>query len=299
MNEFNKHIYRLFKEYEDKDRDEDLIEILLSIIKINDKLTYTRLLTFFGYPQLVVKSIPREIESPPTTMENNNNFDDSSDDDDSDSEKRRKEIERQKEREREKEREKKREEEKEKEKNENKQKWPLFGEKLIDGDINKQVYEYITRNHRKKSSICLLALLFPSEYSVDEKEKEEKDDDDNDDNYARFRSQMDEEDSNNRKKKIVISEDLKKKILIDIINNCLGEKENYALFKYIYLMPARSLLYKNLYEEIIEYLKEEKTFNLEKFKKREEKFIKNIEKEIEISIEKAKKKKKKEINIYD
>ena len=109
---------------------------------------------------------------------------------------------------------------------------------------------------------------------------------------------MDDEDNYNRKKKIEISEELKKKILIDIINNCLGEKENYALFKYIYLMPARSLLYKNLYEEIMLYLKEDKSLNLEKFKEKEQKFIKNIEKEIEISIEKAKKKSKKSSSEY-
>jgi len=64
----------------------------------------------------------------------------------------------------------------------------------------------------------------------------------------------------------------------------LGETNNYALFKYIYLMPARTLLYNNLYEEIISCLKENKTFNYEKIKEKENKFIVNIKKEIEISL---------------
>ena len=99
MNEFNKHIYRLFKEYEEKNKEEDLMDILLSIIKINDKLTLQRLLTFFGYAKLVVKQIPREKESfSSSTMNNWNNYE-NSDDEDSDNEKRRKEREREREKE--------------------------------------------------------------------------------------------------------------------------------------------------------------------------------------------------------
>ena len=65
----------------------------------------------------------------------------------------------------------------EKPKNQVKQKWPLFGERLIDGDINKEIYEYILSNH-KKSNRCLLSILFPSQYAL-EKEKEDNDDDNN------------------------------------------------------------------------------------------------------------------------
>ena len=36
MKEFNKNVYRLFDEYKEKNRDEDLIEIILALIKIND-----------------------------------------------------------------------------------------------------------------------------------------------------------------------------------------------------------------------------------------------------------------------
>ena len=48
-------------------------------------------------------------------------------------------------------------------------------------------------------------------------------------------------------------------------------------------MPARTLLYKNLYEEILSILKEDNDFNYDKIKEREEKYIKNIKKEVNIT----------------
>ena len=76
----------------------------------------------------------------------------------------------------------------------------------------------------------------------------------------------------------------KKKLIIDILNNCLKEKNNYYLFKYIYLMPSRNILYNNLYEEMISILKDEKIFDLEELEIKEKNFIKRIENEIETSI---------------
>ena len=71
-----------------------------------------------------------------------------------------------------------------------------------------------------------------------------------------------------------------------LLNNCLGEKSNYSLFKFIYLTPARTLLYNNLYEEIKHFVQEkDKDFDFEKCREKEEKYIKNIEKEIEQIIE--------------
>ena len=277
MKEFHNHLYRLFRVYMGKNKDEDLLEILLVLIKINDKLTFKRLYWLFGYPNLVIKQIPRIKKEKKHYYHNSyNNDSDDDNENDNDDENRQKNN------------------DDEESSNEIKQKWPLFGEKLINGDINKQIYNYITPYHRK-NSICLLSLLFPSEYIDEEKENEEKEEENN--YYYRNNNDNDDDDNSEQKKlknkKIIISEENKKKILLNIINNCLGEKNNYALFKYIYLMPSRSLLYKNLYEEIISYLKEDINFNYEELKEKEEKFVKNIEKEINISIEKAKKKDKK------
>ena len=140
------------------------------------------------------------------------------------------------------------------------QNWPLFGESLINGNINEEIYEYLTTNHREKN-MCLLEILFPSKYNNIETNDNKK-----------F----------NRVKKIKISEEYKKIILTKIINECFGENNNYALFKYIYLMPSRSLLYHNLYEEIKLYSNKE--INFDKFKAKEQKFIKHIEQEISHTI---------------
>ena len=139
------------------------------------------------------------------------------------------------------------------------QKWPLFGEKLMNGDIKRHIYEYKCINHIK-NNICLLSLLFPNDY----------------------------DDENNTNKNI--SEKFKKKLIMDLLNNCLKEKNNYYLFKYIYLMPSRNLLYNNLYEEMISILKDEKLFNFEEIKIKEKEFIKRIENELETSIKKIKNK---------
>ena len=265
-NEFNEHIYRLFSEYREKNKEEDLLNLLVTLIKINDTITFIRLYTWLGYPKLVVKPIPREKkENKYYNSYTNSNYD--SDDDDDNYYHNNYEN-------------------KEENTEKVKQKWPLFGERLIDGDIKKQLYEYTSPNHLKKYNICLLSLLFPSEYSDIDKQKDESNEDSNN-FYNRFRNNSDDEEIT---KKLKITEELKKSILLDILHNCFGKKNNYGLFKYIYLMPARSLFYKNLYEEIISYLKEDKSIDLEIKKEKEEKYIKNIEKEIDLSIKNGKEK---------
>ena len=158
------------------------------------------------------------------------------------------------------------------------QKWPLFGERLINGNINEEIYEYLTTNHRERN-ICLLEILFPSKHNKEN-------------NYNVGLKY-------NRVNKIIISDELKKNILIKIINNCFEEK-NYQLFKYIYLMPSRSLLFKNLYEEIKLFLNKEKSIDFEGIREKENQYIKNIEQEINKSINKAKNKDKikDEENVY-
>ena len=39
-----------------------------------------------------------------------------------------------------------------------------------------------------------------------------------------------------------------------MIKSIFNERNNYPLFKYLYLIPSRSLLNQNLYFEIISYL---------------------------------------------
>ena len=134
-----------------------------------------------------------------------------------------------------------------------KQKWPIFGEKLINGNIDKQIYEFVNINHRNKI-LCLLRLLLPNE---------------NDD--------------------INIPKDIVKKYIIKLIENCLGEKENYSLFKYLYLNPGRSLRYENLYQEMKHIvIEQDKKYNFEQFSEKEAKFIEQIQKEVETSIKKLK-----------
>ena len=136
------------------------------------------------------------------------------------------------------------------------QKWPIFGEKLINGNIDKQIYEYVNINHRNKN-LCLLRLLLPNE--------------------------------NDRNNDIKIPKEIVKKYIIKLIENCLGEKNNYSLFKYLYLNPGRSLRYENLYQEMKHILLDnDKEYNFEKYNKKEKKFIEQIEKEVEISINELK-----------
>ena len=134
--------------------------------------------------------------------------------------------------------------------NKENQKWPLFGERLINGDINQEIYEYIIDDLNKKNR-CLLSILFPSKFDLD--------------------------------KKINIKEEQKKEILLSFIK-CIYNKNNYCLFKYLYTMPSRSLKYKNLYDEIISYLDIYNMIN--PFINLEE--MKNIEIKLKLQIEKEK-----------
>ena len=130
----------------------------------------------------------------------------------------------------------------------NDQKWPIFGVKLINGNIDTHIYEYININHNN-NNLCLLRLLLPNE---------------NDDDKTR-----------------IISDEQAKKYILKIWNNCLGDKNNYPLFKYLYLNPGRSLRYENLYEEIKNIISKEKDCKFENYEEKEKKFINNVDKEVE------------------
>ena len=213
MKDISIKLFRIFNDLEEEKINEDFLNFLLELITMDNKFIFERFTSFLGYPSLIIKSIPNGNSE--NSQINNENI--------------------------------------KNDKKEYHQKWPLFGEKLINGDITKHIYEYKCKNHIK-NNLCILSLLFPNDY--------------------------DEENNINKN----LSEKFKKKLIIDILNNCLKEKNNYYLFKYIYLMPSRNLLYNNLYEEMISILKDEKIFDLEEIKIKEKNFIKRIENEIETSI---------------
>ena len=193
-------VYEYMSQDETIDKMDYLIKILYSLSIVNNEHVLERYLHILGYPNPIIRDIPRDNPSPELP----------------------------------------------------KQKWPIFGEKLINGNIDTQIYEFVNINRRNKK-LCLLGLLLPN---------------DNDENND-----------------MIIPKEKVKDIIIKLIENCLGEKNNYSLFKYLYLNPARSLRYENLYQEMKQIvLNEDKEYNFEKYSEKEGKFIQQIEKEVEHSI---------------
>jgi len=137
---------------------------------------------------------------------------------------------------------------------------PFLGIKLMDNNINKEIFEYINYNHIRKDR-CALAILFPSSYKINDK-----------DNYY-----LDEND--------------RLDLMYELIEVSLGfnkiKEGNYYLFKYIYLMQSRAIKYDNLYEEIKQLLgkankKNSNKYDLNKFRKTEKKCIELIKYETNI-----------------
>ena len=115
--------------------------------------------------------------------------------------------------------------------------------------------------HHKKEIYCLLPILFPFE------EDNENDDDD----------------------EKLIDEKERKKLIYNLLTLMLLGKGNYCVFKYVYLLPSRSIYYKNLYEEMIDTIEEENKinnnlYNLEDIKKNAEMCIKRIKYEVDKTI---------------
>ena len=210
---FTKEFYfeiliKLYEKYcDNEEKMNDLIDLLLTLAKVNDKYTFERLYNILGFPNIIIKQIPRE--------------------------------------------------------NDSGQNWPLFGAQLIDRNIDRQIYEYICMNIRE-NSFCLLKLLFPNEDNEDK--NKQKDD----------------------KKKVKLSNEDKKNIIVELFKDCF-RRNNYALFKYIYLTPAPSLKHRNLYEKMKEFAqKEDKAVDMKVFKEKEDRFIMNIERETDEEIDKLK-----------
>jgi hypothetical protein len=121
-----------------------------------------------------------------------------------------------------------------------------FGVSLMDNKIETQIYEYISYNHIKKER-CVLAHLFPSVY------------------LENIDLNLDEQD--------------RLDLIYELISISLGIKKNtkgnYFLFKYLYLMQSRSIIYENLYQEMkIELEKaNDKKYDLSLIKNKEIKCI--------------------------
>ena len=170
----------------------------------------------------------------------------------------------------------KKEEEEEKKEDENDKNakggnsWPLFGERLIMEETNetdrksklkKHIYTYKGFDHTLKYG-SILSILFP----------EEED------------------------KTSIISESDRIKYIYELLKLCLIDRGSYCVFKYIYLLPSRSLQYNNLYEEMIDILEQynkenNNMYKLDEIKSNAEKCIKRINYEVQKSIKKIKNKK--------
>ena len=235
--------YKLYENYCDNEKMNDLIDVLLALVKINDAYIFDRLYNVLGYPNLIIKRIPRNQKEEGRIYNNDS-------DSDNESLLTKKQVK------------------------------PIFGERLMDGDINKQIYEYNSLNLRD-NGFCLFGLLFPNEENENENERENEKinryDDDNDDDEKKV------------KKKAVLSNQTKKDIILELFNSCF-EKNNYSLFKYIYLTPAPSLKHRNIYEKMKEFvLEEDKAVNLDYIEAKEERYIRNVERETNEKIDKLKK----------
>ena len=128
------------------------------------------------------------------------------------------------------------------------QKWPLFGSELIkynNNDLKTQIYKYISF----KKKFCILSYILP--YDTELKEE---------------------------KIKYNITDDNIKKLIFQLISKCFSNGGNYNLFKYLYMLPARSLYYRNVYEELIDMIKDNTNYkftNVEDIKKKN--YIRNIQ----------------------
>ena len=164
-----------------------------------------------------------------------------------------------------KEREEEEEDKKEKVEEEKNNYWPLFGERLLMEEDNensdklkKHLFKYIGIMHRYEK-YCLLGLLFPSEKNNNQKKEKEKE---------------------------LFDENERKKLIYDLLKLVLLGRGNYCLFKYIYLLPSRTLYYNNLYEEMIDILEQENLknnnlYDLSEIKKNADMCIKRVNYEVE------------------
>ena len=135
--------------------------------------------------------------------------------------------------------------------NESRQKWPIFGAQLIknnNNDLKTEIYKYIS--FYKKTPFCILSYLLP--YTNDNK-------------------------NNNNE---LLSNDNRKVLIYQLILRCLSNATNYCIFKYLYLLPSRSLYYNNAYEELIDVIKGDSSCDLNTTLPIEKVFIQKVKYEL-------------------
>jgi hypothetical protein len=135
------------------------------------------------------------------------------------------------------------------------------GNKDPKNKLKKHIFKYIGPHH-KNENYCLLPLLFPDE----------------------------NKDKNETK---LIEDNERIQLIYNLLKLMLLGKGNYCVFKYIYLLPARSLYYNNLYEEMIDIIENENKinnnlYNLEEIKKNAEICINRIKYEVDKKINELK-----------
>ena len=185
--------------------------------------------------------IKHQIEEEQNENEYENPLEIDSDDDDDDEQKQRIVIKKKK---------------KEEENNESKQFLPLFGYKLLEQSQNGEIFKYVN-NVKLFETHCILAQLFPCT---------------NKELYANQKFIEGDENLDEKERKIYIYK---------LLCLALLDEGNYCLFKYIYLTPSRFIIkYPNLYEEIIDILKNENKYDLTEIIKNAENCIKRVNFEI-------------------
>ena len=112
------------------------------------------------------------------------------------------------------------------------QKWPLFGAELIkynNYDLKTEIYKYSSFH----TNFCILSYLLPCKSELEKKDK-----------------------------KYIINDSNLEELTYQLISKCFTNGGNYNLYKYLYLLPSRSLYYKNAFEELVNIIKNNGAYNI-------------------------------------
>ena len=130
------------------------------------------------------------------------------------------------------------------------QKWPLFGAELIkynNYDLKTEIYKYSSFH----TNFCILSYLLPCKSELEKKDK-----------------------------KYIINDSNLEELTYQLISKCFTNGGNYNLYKYLYLLPSRSLYYKNAFEELVNIIKNNGAYNISFINKIENFYIQKIKYEI-------------------
>ena len=133
----------------------------------------------------------------------------------------------------------------------NKNRWPLFGFELIKNEKNLKTEIFKYTCFYKRNKLCILSYLLPYSNEI-----------------------------NNNKKFELLNENNIKEMAKELILKCFFSGGNYYLFKYLYLLPARSLYYKNAYEELFNIISDNSSINFDILKDIEKFFIDKVNYEL-------------------